>query len=458
MFDALRQALKFCTQRALIADRNQAARTRNLNRNQIQCGQLRRVRLGGGNRDLWPRPSVQYAIRFTRNGRRYDIHDRDRKRTRLLRQAHSSQCICRLARLANYDAQILLTDNRVLVTEFRRNLCRAANTAHCFNHALTHHTCVQRRTTRNDVNIFNIPQTLIRQTVFLKHNRIVLNTRLYRIAHCLGLLHDLLEHKVLITALFSRGQIPVDRLHLLFDHVAELVHYNHAVRTDDRNLVVVKDNVFLGTADDCRDVGSNHVLAFTNADDQRVITACRNDLFGIIHRDHAQCVRTTDTLHGFQYSLGQVFLLAGVQIVNQMRNRLGIGLRLESIAVRLQTYTQFLIVLNNAVMHDRNLAHTVTSTQMRVGVAVGWLAMCRPARMADAAGAGQLALFADLLLKVGNAAACFDHAQAILGKCCDTCRVITAVFQTVQTLNQNRQRIFTPRKTDNTTHKSIIPP
>ena len=42
----------------------------------------------------------------------------------------------------------------------------------------------------------------------LEYNRVVLDARLNRIGSCLGLLHDLLEHKVLVAALFRGGDIP----------------------------------------------------------------------------------------------------------------------------------------------------------------------------------------------------------------------------------------------------------
>ena len=81
-----------------------------------------------------------------------------------------------------------------------------------------------------------------------------------------------------------------------------------------------------------------------------------------------------------------------------MRDRLGIGFGLEGVAVRFQTLAQLLIVFNDAIMYDRNLALAVAPTQMWVRVAVGRLAMRRPTGMPDAAGAGQLALLANFFL------------------------------------------------------------
>ena len=135
-----------------------------------------------------------------------------------------------------------------------------------------------------------------------------------------------------------------------------------------------------------------------------------------------------------------------------MRDRLGIGFGLEGVAVRFQTLAQLLIVFNDAVMYDRNLALAVAPTQMWVRVAVGRLAMRRPTGMSDAAGARQLALLANFFLKVCNTATRLDYAQTVLRERCNARGVIAAVFQTVQTFYQNRQRILAPRETNDSTH------
>ena len=82
--------------------------------------------------------------------------------------------------------------------------------------------------------------------------------------------------------------------------------------------------------------------------------------------------------------------------------------------------------------------------------------MSRPAGVADAAGAFHIAAdLTDLLLKVSDAAAGLYDAQAFLSECGDTGRVISAIFQTVQTLDQNGERIFASRKTNNSTHNQF---
>ncbi len=314
---------------------------------------------------------------------------------------------------------------------------------------------MQRRAAADDVNVLDLTQTLVGQAVVLEQNRVVLDTRLYGVGNRLGLLHDLLEHEVLVAALFRSGHIPRYGLNFLLDRVAELVHDNYAVRTDDGNLVVIEDDVALGAADDGGDVRGDHVLALTDADNQRVAAACSDDLLCVVHRDNAQCIRAAQTLYGLQNGLCEVLLLAGMQIIYKVCNGLGVGLGLELVAVRFQTLTQLLIVLNDAVMYDCYLA---LAAQMWVRVAVGRLTVGGPAGVTDTASAVHVAaLFLDLLFKVCNAAACLDNAQAVLGEGSHTGGVIAAVFQTVQTLDENRKRVLASGESNDSTHKYNTP-
>ena len=314
---------------------------------------------------------------------------------------------------------------------------------------------MQRRAAADDVDVLDLTQTLVGQAVVLEQNCVVLDTRLYGVGNCLGLLHDLLEHEVLVAALFRSGHVPRYGLDLLLDWVAKLVHNNYAVRTNDGNLVIVQNNVALGAIDNGGNVGRDHVLALTNADNQRVAAACSDDLLRVVHRDNAQCVRAAQTLYSLQNGLCEVLLLAGVQIVHQMSNCLGVGLGLELVAVRFQTLTQLLVVLDNAVMYDCYLA---LAAQMRMRVAVGRLAVGGPAGVTDTASTVHIAAFLlDLLLKVGDAAACLDNAQAILGEGSYTGGVIAAVFQAVQALNENRKRVLVSGESNDSTHKYNTP-
>jgi hypothetical protein len=60
------------------------------------------------------------------------------------------------------------------------------------------------------------------------------------------------------------------------------------------------------------------------------------------------------------------------------------------------------VVLDDAVVNDANL-EAITHRKMRVGVRLGWRAVCRPARMGKP-GRRLYRLSVDQFLKVGHAA------------------------------------------------------
>ena len=139
-----------------------------------------------------------------------------------------------------------------------------------------------------------------------------------------------------------------------------------------------------------------------------------------------------------------------------MCDGLGIGLRFELVAVRLKAGAQLLVVFDDAVVHNCDLA---LAAEMRMRVAVGRLAVSRPAGVADAAGAVERCLvLADFCFEVCNAAARLYDTQTVLRKCSNTGGVIAAVFQAVKTLDQNGERVLASRETNNSTHNQFTPP
>ena len=70
--------------------------------------------------------------------------------------------------------------------------------------------------------------------------------------------------------------------------------------------------------------------------------------------------------------------------MQQVDDDLGVGLRGEDIAFALEEVAQFLVVLDDAVVHHR---HAIMG-EMRVGVGLAGLAVGRPAGVRDAQHAG----------------------------------------------------------------------
>src|SRR3954469_25841248 len=132
-----------------------------------------------------------------------------------------------------------------------------------------------------------------------------------------------------------------------------------------------------------------------------------------------------------------------------MRDHFGIGIGGELVAQALQPGAHGVVVLDDAVMHDRDAARDV-----RVGVALGRHAVRRPARMADADGAVQVALRRQLL-ELGDAAAGAKPLQPSVDDG-DAGGVVASVLEALQPLDQDRDDVAAGDGRDNSTHGCFL--
>ena len=119
------------------------------------------------------------------------------------------------------------------------------------------------------------------------------------------------------------------------------------------------------------------------------------------------------------------------------------------IAAFLELFTQRIIIFDDAIMDDHNRS---IRTDMGMGILFGRFPMCRPARMSHADSAGELPL-GEFTCQPIDFALPADTAQMPILQHGHSCRVIAAILQAVQALNQNRQGLLMPNITDDSTHR-----
>src|SRR6185437_2099164 len=123
-------------------------------------------------------------------------------------------------------------------------------------------------------------------------------------------------------------------------------------------------------------------------------------------------------------------------LLDQMRERLGVGLGAEMMALALEPRAQRGRVLDDAVVDQRDLAGTVA---VRVGILRVGRSMRRPARVRDPRRAVHR-LGGDELTQAGDAAyqLAGDDAFAVLNR--DAGRVIPAILEAREPFEENRRR------------------
>jgi hypothetical protein len=156
-------------------------------------------------------------------------------------------------------------------------------------------------------------------------------------------------------------------------------------------------------------------------------------------------------LHGLLHRLEQV---AGVQVIDQVGDHFGVGLALEYVAQRRQFGAQFVVVFNDAVVHQRDAGVVRIRREVRVGIVRSRRAVRGPAGMSDAREALQ-ADFLHLLFQFRHARRAARALQAAIRVQSHAARIVAAVFQAFQAFDQDRGDITLRYRADDAAHVDL---
>ena len=271
----------------------------------------------------------------------------------------------------------------------------------------------------------------------------------HRVADCLRLLIDLLEHEVLVAALLSCLSIPVDLKDLLRHRLAAAVRDLDGILRDDSELTIVEDVGAARARDDGRDIRRDEILALTDADDERVVLLRADELVRLSLAHEDERVRTLDAVQHLAYRRDEI---AVVDLFEKVCDDFRIRLRLEDMALLDELFLQAEIVLDDAVVHDDEVTRAV---RMRMRIAVRRTAMRRPARMADTDRALRH-IFLDLVAQCRKAADALLDADVIAVINGDAGRIVAAVLELREALEQEVRCLLVTDITNNTTHDTYL--
>lgn len=139
-----------------------------------------------------------------------------------------------------------------------------------------------------------------------------------------------------------------------------------------------------------------------------------------------------------------------------MRDHFGVGLAFEDVAHGLQLGAQFVVVLDDAVVYQRDARLVVAQVrEMRVGIVRGRHAVRGPAGVGDAGETLHLVL-RDLFGQLGHALGAARAAQVAVGVDGDAAGVIAAVFQPLQAFDQDRGDVALGDGANNAAHRERL--
>ena len=244
---------------------------------------------------------------------------------------------------------------------------------------------------------------------------------------------DFLKHEVGPSTLFRRGHIPI---HVEGAHRALTAHGRqdtHTVRAHLGNFLVLQQRNLPGVAQDGRNIAGGQVFPFAEAQHQGAVLADGPELVRFAPMQHAQGPAALQHARRLTQRLHHV---AAVQVMQQMRDNLRIRLGNKHAPLPFQEFPQPLMILNDAIMHQGNVALYI---RMGMRVQIAGLPMGGPPGMTDAQVAMQR-MRLQPVPEILQPALGLAHLNLALIHHRDTRAVISPIFQVLQPAQQNLLR------------------
>ena len=269
----------------------------------------------------------------------------------------------------------------------------------------------------------------------------------------LGLLEQLLVHERRVLARVVRRRVDLD-LGRRPRHVAEVLAVRREPLGGDRGqLAVVEVRDPRRVADQRGQVGGDEHLVVADADDQRAAVAGHHDPVGVRRVQHRQPVGALDPGQRLDHLALEGL---GLRAADQVREHLGVGVGDQVDPGVRQPGPQGGSVVDDPVVHDGDVTLGV---DVRVRVDVVRRPVGRPAGVADADLAGEP--LGQVLSQVTHPAGLLRHPQrAPLARAehGDARRVVAAVLQPAQPLQQQRRRLLPADVPDDSAHVLLLYP
>ena len=186
-----------------------------------------------------------------------------------------------------------------------------------------------------------------------------------------------------------------------------------------------------------------------HTEDQRASPSRNHHLLRAAQVQHGQPEGAFDLGHGFSHRLAQV----AVEIKpDQVREHLRVGFRSERDALGFEPFPQHMKVLDDAVVDHE---HVLILIGVRVGVALGGLAVSRPSRVSDSRGPVEFHA-GELLLQRADPSRRLEALYPGSVMCGEPRGIIPPIFKMLEPLHQDGARGFATHIADDTAH-CILP-
>ena len=257
---------------------------------------------------------------------------------------------------------------------------------------------------------------------------------------------DLLEHEVVEASLLGGLRGPVHQGDEPLARRSVDAGDGDPRRADVDHVALLEEDDPVGVGQDRRHVGGDERLVVSQPHHERHVLACPDEAIRLaaVHDGHR--VRA---FHASQRGPHGIREVARIRLLDEVRQRLGVGLGGEHVAPRLQPVAQLAEVLDDPVVDDGDRAGAV---HVRVGVEVVRASVGCPAGMREA-DAGVRRPVEEGRAEVGELARpLLDEELARLGDQRDPRRVVAAILQAPKPFEEDRAGRPRTRVTDDAAH------
>ena len=393
---------------------------------------------------------IEHVIRKLCNGAADHVHDSQDMGAEGLALPQCGYGVGRFPRLGDDDKQRALIRHRLPVTQLAGNIHLHRQPAQRLDNVFPHKSRVVGGAAAGDHDFIEPRKFLRRHVKIVRNDPSVPYPWLDGGFHRPGLLHYLLEHEVVVSALFGSLDIPYDMGNLLCHGRARTVVYRDFFRRYLGKFAVLHIDHVLGVGNHGGHIRGKVVLPHTDAQNQGAAFLYGKQPARLVGAEDAQRIGPLQTRHRLHHRHFQVTPVIHAQ---KVRDDFRICFAEENITLCLQLLPEHGIVLNDAVMYHGKPA---VRAQMRVGVGVRRSAMCGPARMGYAANAVNICAVMGFCTKVFDHAGGLDHLNASVRLSRYSRRVVTAVFKLFQVFQQYGSGFTRSGKAYNSAHSHYL--
>src|SRR5690348_13200293 len=392
--------------------------------------------------------------RFAGDHRTHDVADSQSRRALLFGFALGSDGIRRFAGLADANGQGPGVEDGIAVTEFAAVINFNRQTREALDHELAGKPGMPTGAASDDADLLEGAELLPSDIHIAEINLagVLGNAAEKRIANGAGLFEDFLLHEMLVAALFRHDGIPCDVVRFALDGIGVVVHDANAFFGKHDDVAVGEEENIASVLEERGNVAGDEIFVVTQADDGWRTETRRDNLLGILGGQKHERVDTTKLLEGTADGFFEGHVALHV-LLDEMGDDFGVRFGNKLVALALKLLFQFEVVLDDAVVHDDDLAGAVA---MRVSIFFGGPAVSGPARVAYAENAIDRGL-GDGFLEVAKFAGGATDLQRTIGSHDgDAGGIVTEIFELAQAFNDDRNNLLPADIANNSAHSGHL--